>query len=315
MKNPKFIIQICGGMCNQMFQYAHARALQKEFGGEILLDLHWFKTAPKHLPFALMHFKAKNNYKTTLSFSEKIALYYLAIIRRILTLFPGINSEKKFIMATKFGIYDQFRWPWFNTLKKPIMPVNYIIGGYFSDKYFKTAAKEVIEDFKVVEQLEDRIIEKAQELSACNSVCVHIRLGDYLAPGIKEKLFVCNEYYYETAVKKMGELVEKPVFYIFSNSHQDFQNIKKMFDFGDAVIKYVDMSNKDFEDLYLMSHCKHFIVSNSTYSWWGQYLSTNSNKIVMAPVRWNNLETDPGWDPRDIYMDNWIRINNTEQSF
>ena len=126
---------------------------------------------------------------------------------------------------------------------------------------------------------------------------------------------MCNEYYYETAVKKMGELVEKPVFYIFSNSHQDFQNIKKMFDFGDAVIKYVDMSNKDFEDLYLMSHCKHFIVSNSTYSWWGQYLSTNSNKIVMAPVRWNNLETDPGWDPRDIYMDNWIRINNTEQSF
>ena len=313
MKRPKFIIQIAGGMCNQMFQYAHARALQKEFGGEILFDLHWFKYGPKHLPFSLMHYKASENYRTKLSFWETLSLYYLAIIRRIFEKI-GIQTEKGFKNATKFGVYYQFRWPWFNTMIKPLMPVNYVYGGYFSGKYFENAIKEVKEDFKIIVPLENKIQVMAVELASCNSVCVHIRLGDYKAPGIKEKLFVCNEYYYETAVKKMQELVEQPVFYIFSNTHKDFLEIQDSFNFGEAEVRFVDMGNKDFEDLYLMSMCKHFILSNSTYSWWGQYLSDNNSRIVMAPKKWNNLEHDPNWDPSDIYMDGWIRIENSENS-
>ena len=71
-------------------------------------------------------------------------------------------------------------------------------------------------------------------------------------------------------------------------------------------VEYVDLDNPDYEELRLMYNCKHFIISNSTFSWWAAYLSNNDNKIVCAPYRWN-LAMD---NDDDIYLDGWIKVNN-----
>ncbi len=101
-----------------------------------------------------------------------------------------------------------------------------------------------------------------------------------------------------------------PVFYIFSNNENDLEWIKKNYHFKDTVkqreikLKYVNLKNSDYEELRLMYNCKHFIISNSTFSWWGAYLSSYPKKIVIAPERWNlALENDDS-----IYLSDWIKL-------
>mgnify|MGYP000139365863 CR=1 FL=1 len=74
-------------------------------------------------------------------------------------------------------------------------------------------------------------------------------------------------------------------------------------------VHYVDLNNPDYVEMYLMSKCKHFIISNSTFSWWAQYLSTNESKIVIAPSRWGNLSYKGENVQTDIYEDDWILVD------
>ena len=102
-------------------------------------------------------------------------------------------------------------------------------------------------------------------------------------------------------MKKITEQVENPVFYVFSNSSDDINWIKENYDFSDYNVEYVDLNNPDYEELRLMYSCKHFIISNSTFSWWAQYLCENENKIVIAPSEWNRHFDDCS----GIYMPEW----------
>ena len=95
---------------------------------------------------------------------------------------------------------------------------------------------------------------------------------------------------------------QKPdaVFYIFTNNHKEVEWIREHYNFDGFTVRYVDLDNPDYEELRLMYSCKDFIISNSTYSWWGQFLSDNPDKIVMAPSVWNREMNADG-----IYMKEW----------
>lgn len=142
-----------------------------------------------------------------------------------------------------------------------------------------------------------------RQIKESEAVCVHIRLGDYLSDRWKDKLYICTPDYYKEAIGKIRGGVTNPKFFVFSNRHKDFEMIRLEYELGDVI--YVDMGNSDVEDMELMRNCKHFIMSNSTYSWWGQYLSENPNKVVIAPSRFNNY---PAWDMRDIYQEGWKTV-------
>ena len=144
---------------------------------------------------------------------------------------------------------------------------------------------------------ENRVLLK--EISNCNSVCVHIRRGDYLDPRWSY-LNVCTENYYIKAIEYVKEKIDCPIFYIFSNTHEDVLWIKKNYNLAGINVKFVDLNNPDYEELRLMYHCKNFIISNSTFSWWAQYLCQNDSKMVVAPSQWNNQANS-----ENIYMDNW----------
>ena len=126
------------------------------------------------------------------------------------------------------------------------------------------------------------------EISSCNAVCLHIRRGDY---GLYPAYQVCGEAYYAEAVRQAKEALSNPVFYVFSNTQEDIQWIKEHYHF-DANVRYVELENPDYEELRLMMNCRHFIISNSTFSWWAAVLSAESDerKRVWAPSRWFNGE-------------------------
>ena len=124
-------------------------------------------------------------------------------------------------------------------------------------------------------------------LKSVNSVCISIRHFS-LENKKREQIFdVCDIEYYKKAIKKIQENVSKPVFYICSN---DQEWVKQNFDFGENNIIYENANNKVAIKLYLMTKCKHFIISNSTFSWWAQYLGTYEKKIVISPSKWYNSE-------------------------
>ena len=174
-------------------------------------------------------------------------------------------------------------------------------------RFFNEIRDKLIMDFSLKHQLEESKKIKLEEIRKCNSVCVHIRRGDYLAPEWSF-LNVCGELYYKRAVERLKSKLNNPVFYVFSNSSEDIAWIKDNYYFLNDC-RYVDMDNADYEDFELMKNCKHFIISNSTYSWWAQYLAENQKKIVIAPDIWTSGETEKGWNggrnPLGIYQKNW----------
>ena len=133
-----------------------------------------------------------------------------------------------------------------------------------------------------------------------NSVCISVRRGDFLKKENKGWFDVCTKEYYLEAIEKIQGLIENPVFIFFSN---DISWVKANIHV-DAKCYYESGNDPVWETLRLMSSCKHFVISNSTFHWWAQYLCTNPNKIVISPSRWYNA---PG--PYPLIQDNFFTID------
>lgn len=134
-----------------------------------------------------------------------------------------------------------------------------------------------------------------------NSVSIHIRRGDYLSE-INQGLYggICTEMYYAKAITYICNKIDQPSFFVFSN---EIDWVKNNVDIPNPT--YIDFNNgaDSWQDMFLMSQCKHNIIANSSFSWWGAWLNRNTNKIVITPSRFINLEEDS-----DIIPDAWIRI-------
>lgn len=129
------------------------------------------------------------------------------------------------------------------------------------------------------------------------SVCISIRRGDFLNKEFINSRYICTEDYFQKAIKIMRELIPDSYFCVFSD---EIDWVRENFDFGEKVI-FESGKNSISEKLYMMSLCKHFIISNSTFSWWAQYLAQNKEKIVISPDKWFNYDgfvhplIDPNW--------------------
>lgn len=133
-----------------------------------------------------------------------------------------------------------------------------------------------------------------------NSVSVHVRRGDYLSAQYSGSYNICHESYFTQAIAEIKKRVGNPLFVFFS---EDIPWAKATF--GNMENTYFQ-SEKDsaWETMRLMNHCKHFIISNSTFSWWGQYLSRNEKKVVVSPDKWF-ADGDSNWP---LIQDNFIKI-------
>ena len=300
------ILTLGGGLGNQMFQYAFARKLQKETGDETLKFTGYHLRGTGNSEKMLFNlnirdgitFCTEEEQREVERVQEKAlkGLHYYKVLSR--HLWKGAAPWKLYQLSKK-GIYSTYSA--YNVQKYEIShaPVKYVEGAYQTHLYWEDMIPELREELKVKTAASEENKKLIAEMAGCESVCVHIRRGDYLAPEFAH-LNVCDERYYMEAMTKMKAQKPDAVFYIFTNNHKEVEWIREHYNFDGFTVRYVDLDNPDFEELRLMYSCKDFIISNSTYSWWGQFLSDNPDKIVMAPGAWNREMNADG-----IYMKEW----------
>lgn len=322
------IIQLAGGLGNQMFQYALSLQL-KSMGKEVKIDdvtgfIQDAKRDPVLKSFGITYERAtKKELEQMLDSS----------------LLPWNRVRRKLLGRKKKSYFEEDK-----RYHPEIMAWDdiYLEGYWQTEKYFEAVADEVRQAYdtdKLLRYLRDNVMREpsrySDELSAgqmtmddwlsritsTESVSVHIRRGDYLLPENQE-LFggICTEAYYRNAMEQM--LREHPDcrFYLFTNDKQWIRERIKEFE-GDGVcpsgtgvadtdwsdrIEVVDPGNRDghdYAEFVLMSRCRHNILANSSFSWWASYLNPNADKIVLAPDEWLN-----GWDCADIYRDDMRKV-------
>lgn len=306
------IIRMSGGLGNQMFQYALLLKFKSMGIEAVMEDFTEYVGRDNARPIKLSVFGIdypRVDKETYIEFTDS----YMDIFSRI----------RRKITGRKTREYNEI----LHTFDSKILELDnaYITGFFQSEKYFKDIKAKVLKAFEFTDESLDNAYTLAQELglyelakkckkdAACdledndksdNSVSVHIRRGDYLNASL-EFGNICTDEYYDEAVSYITEHIDNPVFYVFSNDYEYASMwIKKYTDAGiDMKIVKGTTEDNGYLDMCLMSKCEHNIIANSSFSWWGAYLNSNKNKIVIAPSKWVNT-----CDDVDIYTDEMIRI-------
>jgi hypothetical protein len=177
------------------------------------------------------------------------------------------------------------------------------LGGWHNEGYFSAIKDKVKSEFTFRIPEDPENLQHIHKITSTNSVSIHIRRGDYLnAANINLFGDVCNRAYYEKAIELIKTEVINPHFFIFSN---DFSWVKANLHLENVTYITSNVGEDSWKDMYLMSLCKHNIVANSTFSWWGAWLNNNTNKIVISPSRF--LKGD---EFSDIYPKQWIKLSD-----
>lgn len=178
------------------------------------------------------------------------------------------------------------------------MPCHIIADGFFqSEKYFSKIRPKLLAELTPSEPLLPQNFEIVRRIEESESICLTVRMGDYIGNKVHD---VCTADYFKRAISIAKQKCENGQVFLFSD---DVKAAKEMLGLGeDTVLE--EGNNPDYEKLRIMSKCKHFILSNSSFSWWVQYLSHNRNKMVIAPDHWYNAPI-----PCDIYQNEWIVLS------
>lgn len=303
------ILTLNDGLGNQMFEYAFARKVQQMTGDSVLKfsgyqvrrtgnseRMLFHLNIPQDIPFCDEE-EQRELERVQDKYLKKLH-YYKVASRYIKCIAPRyIRRMSKKGFYTTHLLYEEQK------LEISDAPVKYVVGWFQSPVYWMDMADQIKQELRVRQEPSEKNREMMKELSSCESTCVHIRRGDYLAPEYRH-LNICNQAYYMEAMRRMAEQKPDTVFYIFTNNHREIEWIRENYDFSGYRVRYVDLDNPDYEELRLMYHCRNFIISNSTFSWWGQFLSENPDKIVMAPSIWNREMNADG-----IYLPDWQIIH------
>jgi len=288
------IVRLKGGMGNQMFQYTLGRALSLKYNVPLKLDLSFLSITTPRLNLTL------RNYDLDV-FNIKADIVPLRNICFTDRLFKGLSGkifESLRLLSFSKGVEHSFC---FNPYVLNIGPNGYLDGYWQSPKYFEGIEDIIREDFTFKNKFSDKIIKLGEEIKSCNSLCVHVRRGDYV--GNKNHEIVGKEYY-NKAIEKMKTLTKIDKIYVFSDDIKWCEE-NMNFEFPTMFVNKQYTGEKNEGHLFLMTQCKNFIIPNSTFSWWGAWLSDNKNKVVIVPKKWFPFMI---FNKDDIVLKEWIRI-------
>lgn len=290
------VVKLIGGLGNQMFQYATARKLSQKKYAKLKFDTNGLSLESTPREYSLGVFNIQESF-ASLEEIESLKNWqddYISLILKKIGFFPKIFTKKTFIVEKSFR-FD----PEILDLKDNV----YLQGYWQTEKYFEDVENVIRREFTLKEEYSIENKEITKEIKNSNAVSVHVRRGDYAKDQKTNKFHgLCPIDYYNDAIKKIAKKIEKPIFYVFSD---DIDWVKKNLKFNYPVRYVSNGILKDYEELMLMSYCKHNIIANSSFSWWGAWLNSNPEKIVIAPKKWFN---DPNVDTSDLIPENWIRI-------
>lgn len=283
------ITKLIGGLGNQMFQYATGRSLAHRNNDSLKIDLSGYKNQIGVTPreYELSIFNINEVFSNT---SEISRLKRWNIISNLF-----FKNSRKLYLEEGFRFNKKFC-----NLKGDIV----LSGFWNSEKYFKDIETLLRKDFEFKKPINSSSIKILEQILHSNSVAVHIRRGDYVKDKKTNEFHgICDLNYYNKAMIIMEKKVKNIIYFVFSDD-MDWarQNLK-----NERQMVFVD-GNKGMDswmDMALMSRCKHNIIANSTFSWWGAWLNNNGKKLVLAPNKWFNNTT---LDTRDLIPKEWTKI-------
>ena len=303
-----------------MIQYATIRAFQERYCKEEQLNLDFsevYARSKEGYDEELNNFNVKPYTKNKMkkTFIQKILLLFLDSIKVFYILKDKVlktknYSKKMYIVENKLqpffnkhGLYS-FRLGYYD-FKNSKVNNKCFYGTFESSKYFNDIKDILREEFTPIHDKLKHNKELYKKIESTESVCVTIRRGDFVTnDAVRKNLYICTPEYFEKAIQRIQKEIKNPTFFIFSDDIEWCRNNMNLpkncyFEKGDDPV---------WEKLRMMYSCKHFIISNSTFSWWVQYLSRNNDKVVIAPNRWTNDSYKDKGELIDIYEDNWILI-------
>lgn len=289
------VIFLQGGLGNQMFQYAFY--LAKKRGQKVTYDCGLLSIGRQHNGFELEKLFGVC-YKT-----NKIRLFLLRAmlllrqksnsLYRLWSLFIPSFFNLRLVEDTIPSLFDPNLLAFQNA---------YYYGYWQTEKYFLSIEEEVRQVFSFpLLLLSKKTVECKNLICTSNSISVHIRRGDYLKESnIDLYGGICTVEYYKESINYMNRKVANPIFVVFSD---DIEWVKAHFQMPNAVYVDWNQGTDAWQDMFLMSQCKHNVMANSSFSWWGAWLNNNKEKIVISPSRFLNVG-----DSKDIISDGWIKL-------
>jgi hypothetical protein len=289
------VCNILGGLGNQMFQYAASFAVARAKGTHLKLDISNFNGYELHNGYELNRiFDINTPIASRKEVEGVLGWKRYSLIRKFYRrLFKG-NEKSNYVIEPTFTY-------WSNIYQ--LTDMAYLEGYWQSEKYFADIAPEVREIFTFKSELKDKNLDLSHLINASNSVSLHIRRGDYLSNSANSKVYYqCSMDYYNKAIERVAKAINNPVFFVFSDDiswAKDNLNLDYQFVFIDH-----NSGEDSYIDMQLMSLCKHNIIANSTFSWWGAWLNANPKKMVYSPKEWfiNGRSSD------DLIPESWNRI-------
>lgn len=270
------IINLTGGLGNQMFQYAFGRYLSIKH--KTNLKYHYtnalFNTQRS---FALGVFNIQAT-EATSDDLRKVGVIQNRYINRVLYLL----DERYKIQLNKNIITQHPPYEFAESVRD--IPNNRYVQGFFTDeRFFKGVEENIRKEFTPKKPLDEKNKNIIEEIKKVNSVSVHVRRGDYVTNKANaQSLGFLGLEYYKKAINKIKDTVHNPYFYVFSD---DIDWCKLNLTSFAKNIKFINHNTgaNSYKDLLLMSACKHCVIANSTFSWWGGWLNKNTNKICIKP--------------------------------
>jgi len=302
---------IRGRIGNQLFQYAYARTIQKEYekqGRECKMIIDDMGNLPMKYTNSLKYYNLKN-----VEFVNNHAMLY-----RTLSLYPayGINKIIQYKEKNISGIEQQALesryqhiFNHFGLIRctndyvdiSPRYRNNIIIDGFFqAEKFFQSSKDEIINIFSLSDEINESDYPNLDKIRNRNTVCISIKVQHNVGNVMYD---VCNDGYYNRAIQYIVDRVDNPLFFVCSDNVQYVREHLIDCDKYDVIEQSYDYPVHI--SLAVMALSKHFIIGNTSFGWWAQYLSKNRNKIVVAPSKWYGNDTPY----ENIYLNNWTVID------
>lgn len=260
----KIVIRLMGGLGNQLFQYAFGKQLSLKYHMELLLD--------------------KSSYLRKGGRAYELEAY--AIGERVLNVVEALYCNVLYYADMKLGVGGKHivcEDALFQYNNVCVGSNNYYVGFWQNEKYFENIKDDLLEVFISKKGYDDKTYKIIEEVKQSESVAVHVRRGDYLLKEYSNVYVVQDASYYQKAREYMSCKKHNLKFYIFSD---DLEWCKQNFEWDNCCFVDDAITDDPIMQFEIMRKCKHYIIANSTYSWWAAWLGENKDSIKIAPDRW-----------------------------
>jgi hypothetical protein len=291
------VVKLQGGLGNQMFQYAAGRRLAHLHRTELKLDLSWFDRISPVITsrkYELSAYPIRATVATVEDMRNFMPTKLPAMLNRLIAQFLPLRMHR-YVLERQYHFDPDIL----------SLPDDVYLDGYWQcPNYFVDIASTIRDEFTLRNDPDPENHQLVEEIKGTESVAVHIRRGDYISHPAHRRLYAtCSREYYQSAAEMIAGRVRQPYYFVFSDDPDWVRkNVTSV-----SPVRFIDHNGPDraCEDMRLMSCCKHHIIANSSFSWWGAWLSRSADKIVIAPTHWFKDET---LSTRDLIPRQWMQL-------